>query len=704
MSCTIMVVPTGVGVGLPTVAQGLQRVFINQGLRAHYFKPVEQTNVTYDVVREQQTILHPDKPIPFSLAQSYLSSDRREELLEQIVAAFHQQTKSYDVVIVQGLIATQETPYVARLNARICKALDAKVVLVASPGHKSARELSEQIEIFSRSYGGVTQGQVLGIIINKMNAPLDQQGHFNLDNTLENAEILQQASDSYLEQCCVIHSKQMHLLGVIPWNRDLVAPRVSDIVRFLQADALYPGEMMVRRVQTMALCARSVANIPEILKPGTLVITAGDRHDIIIATSMAALTGIKIAALLLTGGYQMLANVSLLCDKAFQSGLPVLSVTGNSFHTAVALQNLDREIPADDLERMELARNYVARCIDKDWVKNVLDRDYERHLSPPAFRYLLTEKARKANKRIVLPEGEEPRTIEAAAICAKRGIARCVLIGEEHEIRQIAQQHGIVLDKGIEIVKPWHDWQKYAAVMVSLRQHKGMTEVVAKDYLQDNVVLATMMLQQGEVDGLVSGALHTTANTIRPALQFIKTAPGVKLVSSIFFMCLPDQVLVYGDCAVNPNPNADELADIAIQSADSAAALGIEPRIAMISYSTGASGQGQDVDKVRLATELVQQRRPDLLVDGPLQYDAALINSVAQSKAPNSQVAGRATVIIFPDLNTGNTTYKAVQRSANVLSIGPMLQGLAKPVNDLSRGALVDDIVYTIALTAIQAA
>ncbi|MFT5675788.1 MAG: phosphate acetyltransferase, partial [Paraglaciecola sp.] len=324
-------------------------------------------------------------------------------------------------------------------------------------------------------------------------------------------------------------------------------------------------------------------------------------------------------------------------------------------------------------------------------------------LSPPAFRYKLTQLARQANKVIVLPEGEEPRTIKAAAICAERGIAQCVLLGNREEILRIAEQQGVELPQGVQIMQPQDIRHKYVVPMLELRKHKGLTEVVAHEQMRDNVVLATMMLKQGDVDGLVSGAVNTTANTIRPALQLIKTAPGASLVSSIFFMLLPEQVLVYGDCAINPDPNAEQLADIAIQSADSAIAFGIAPKVAMISYSTGDSGTGSGVDKVKLATKIAQQKRPDLLIDGPLQYDAAVMENVARKKAPNSLVAGKATVFIFPDLNTGNTTYKAVQRSADLVSIGPMLQGMGKPVNDLSRGALVDDIVFTIALTAIQA-
>ena len=292
----------------------------------------------------------------------------------------------------------------------------------------------------------------------------------------------------------------------------------------------------------------------------------------------------------------------------------------------------------------------------------------------------------------------------AASICAKRGLARPVLLGDETEIRRVAEQQGVVLSEGVEILSPSAIKKDYVDSLVALRGHKGVTEVVAQELLEDNVTLGTMMLQQDDVDGLVSGAVNTTANTIRPALQLIKTAENASLVSSVFFMLLPDQVLVYGDCAINPDPNAQQLADIAIQSAESAQMFGIEPRVAMISYSTGSSGAGSDVEKVREATKIAQSLRPDLLIDGPLQYDAAAIESVGKSKAPNSPVAGKANVFVFPDLNTGNTTYKAVQRSFDLVCIGPMLQGMRKPVNDLSRGALVDDIVFTIALTAIQAA
>ena len=324
-------------------------------------------------------------------------------------------------------------------------------------------------------------------------------------------------------------------------------------------------------------------------------------------------------------------------------------------------------------------------------------------LSPAQFRHNMMEAARKADKRIVLPEGAEPRTVQAAAICHEKGLARCVLLAKREEVEAVAKEKGIALPASLEIIDPATLVEQYVEPMCELRKSKGLTPEDARKQLQDTVVLGTMMMAQNDVDGLVSGAVHTTANTIRPALQLIKTAPGASIVSSVFFMLLPEQVVVYGDCAVNPNPTAEQLAEIAVQSAESAKAFGIDPRVAMISYSTIDSGSGPDVDLVIEATKLVKEKAPALAVDGPLQYDAAVVESVAKSKAPNSPVAGKANVFVFPNLTTGNCTYKAVQRNANVLSVGPMLQGLRKPVNDLSRGALVEDIVYTIALTAIQA-
>jgi phosphate acetyltransferase len=386
------------------------------------------------------------------------------------------------------------------------------------------------------------------------------------------------------------------------------------------------------------------------------------------------------------------------------TGLPVLVTDDMTYDAVTLVQDIDIELSVDDLVRGEAVMAHGAAAFDDEVIEGVLSAPEARRLSPAAFRYRLVELARRADARIVLPEGLEPRTLRAAVECARRGIAHPVLLGPPDAVRQRIANLGLELPEGLEIIDPEAVAERYVAPLTALRAHKGWTEGVARErLLTDPITVATMMVQLGEAAGLVAGAEHTTAHTVRPALQILGTAPGSALVSSVFFMCLPDEVLVYGDCAINTNPTAEQLADIAIQSAGSAEAFGIEPRVAMISFSTGESGAGQDVDKVVAATRIVQERRPDLAVDGPLQYDAASSRSVGKSKRPGSVVAGRATVFVFPDLDTGNTTYKAVQRSADVVSIGPMLQGLAKPVNDLSRGALVEDIVYTIALTAVQA-
>jgi phosphate acetyltransferase len=493
------------------------------------------------------------------------------------------------------------------------------------------------------------------------------------------------------------------LLGTIPWQRDLISPRTLDIARQLKASIINTGEIDIRRVKTISLCARTLPNMLNRLTAGTLIVTPGDRVDVILACALAETNGTPLAGLVLTGGLLPGDDVLRLCQKAIASGLPILSAENDTFACANQLHSIDTAVPEDDLQRIDLIRAHIAEHIDVPALLTAINAPHAERLSPAAFRFQLVERARANLQSIVLPEGEEPRTIQAAAICQQRGIAQCILLGKADIIHQVAEAQGIELPEGLKIIEPDDIREDYVPAMVELRKHKNLTAPMAVAQLEDNVVLGTMMLALDHVDGLVSGAIHTTANTIRPAMQLIKTAPGAKLISSVFYMCLPEQVLVYGDCAVNPDPNAEELADIAIQSADSALSMGIQPKVAMISYSTGASGTGSDVEKVKQATAIAKKLRPDLIIDGPLQYDAATTASVAKSKAPDSPVAGQATVLIFPDLNTGNTTYKAVQRSAHVISVGPMLQGLRKPVNDLSRGALIEDIVYTIALTSIQA-
>jgi len=653
------------------------------------------------IIRKNSSIPAAD-PLKMSRVESLLGANQQDVLMEEIIARYHENTKDAEVVLVEGLVPTRKHQFANALNYEIARTLNAEIVFVMALGNDSPAQLKERIELTQSSFGGSKNKNITGVIINKLNAPVDEQGRTRPDLS-EIFDDSTKASVANIDPKQLFADSPLPVLGCVPWSFDLIATRAIDMCRHLNAEVINEGEIATRRVKSVTFCARSLPHMLEHFRPGSLLVTSADRPDVLVAACLAAMNGVEIGAILLTGGYEIDSRIAKLCERAFQTGLPVFMVKTNTWQTSLSLQSFNLEVPSDDTQRVEKVQEYVANYINADWIESLTaTSERSRRLSPPAFRYQLTELARKAGKRIVLPEGDEPRTVKAAAICADRGIATCVLLGNPDEIQRVAAAQGVELGKGIEIVDPEVVRNNYVPRLVELRKNKGMTEVVAQEQLEDNVVLGTMMLESGEVDGLVSGAVHTTANTIRPPLQLIKTAPNSSLVSSVFFMLLPEQVLVYGDCAINPDPTAEQLAEIAIQSADSAHAFGIEPRVAMISYSTGTSGAGSDVEKVREATRIAQEKRPDLVIDGPLQYDAAIMEDVAKSKAPNSAVAGRATVFIFPDLNTGNTTYKAVQRSADLISIGPMLQGMRKPVNDLSRGALVDDIVYTIALTAIQ--
>ncbi|WP_022961805.1 phosphate acetyltransferase [Halopseudomonas pelagia] len=704
---TFFIAPTGFGVGLTSISLGLIRALQRTGLRVHFLKPIAQPHLgDTGPERSSELIsrtldLTPPTPLTLPEVEHRLANGQLDEVLEDIVSLYQQAAVDADVVIVEGMVPTRQASYAARINQHLARSLDADVILVTAPDNQDMASLADRIEIHAQGFGGPRHPKVLGVIVNKVrnlemreDPPADRDA---LKRTLkEYALALKQES-------AVLNTEDFRLIGCIPWQAELNAPRTADVAALLDARILHPGDMQHRRVLDIALCARTVPNIVDRLKPGTLIVTPGDRDDVIIAASLAALAGTPLAGLLLTSDFDPDPRVVQLCQPALDGGLPLLGTHTNTFDTATRLDRMNREIPVDDHERAELVTEYAASHIDHAWLQRRCGTPREVRMSPPAFRYQLMRRAQQAAKRIVLPEGDEPRTVQAAAICQRRGIAQCILLAKRESVEAVARAQHITLPEGLQIIDPDSVREQYVQPMIEQRKGKGLNAPMALQQLEDNVVLGTMMLALDEVDGLVSGAIHTTANTIRPAFQLIKTAPGYSLVSSIFFMLLPDQVLVYGDCAVNPDPNAEELAEIAIQSARSAEAFGIPARVAMISYSTGESGTGLDVEKVREATQIAKKREPALLIDGPLQYDAAAIASVGAQKAPDSPVAGKATVFVFPDLNTGNTTYKAVQRSANVVSVGPMLQGLRKPVNDLSRGALVDDIVYTIALTAIQA-
>ncbi|MCT8721032.1 phosphate acetyltransferase [Glaesserella parasuis] len=709
MSRTIILIPISTGVGLTSVSLGLVHSLEQKGAKVGFLKPIAQPISGEDTLDRSTTIIRlsqsTETGTPFMLgeAETLIAKNQTDVLLEKVVERHQKLAKTSDIIVIEGLIPTRKNSYANSINYEIAQALDAEIVLVAAPAADKPAQLKERIDAAASLFGGRHNPNLLGVVINKFNAPVDESGRTRPDLT-EIFDSFQHSSNNILEMENLFKAGPIKLLACISWKSDLIATRAIDLVKHLGAAIINEGEVHKRRIRSVTFCARSLPHMVDHFKAGSLLVASADRPDVIVAASLAAMNGVEIGALLLTGGYKIDTQIAKLCQQAFETGLPIFRIEGNTWQTALSLQSLSLEVPVDDKERIDAIKQYVSEQFDADFIEGISKGAVRaRRLSPAAFRYQLTELAREAKKRIVLPEGDEPRTVKAAALCAERGIAECVLLAPPADVQRVAEAQGVTLGKGITIIDPAEVRENYVARLVELRKNKGMTEVVAREQLLDTVVLGTMMLEANEVDGLVSGAVHTTANTIRPPMQIIKTAPGNSIISSVFFMLLPDQVLVYGDCAVNPDPTSEQLAEIAIQSAESAKSFGIDPRVAMISYSTGTSGAGADVEKVAEATRIAKEKRPDLIIDGPLQYDAAIMEDVARSKAPNSPVAGKATVFVFPDLNTGNTTYKAVQRSADLVSIGPMLQGMRKPVNDLSRGALVDDIVYTIALTAIQA-
>ena len=705
---TILLVPTGEGVGLTSACLGLIYALDCQGVKAGFLKPFSQdekaesdrTTALYRHVSKTETV----EPIPYAKLNHLLNTGETDELLEEAVRLHREVARTHDIIIVEGLVPNARDAFASEINASLAQALDAKVIFVSNANIAKPEQTAEKVEAQLRYFGGAASARNVGVLFMRTRGLPEESAQIPVTFApdLRLVEETKQFTQAIQRTHAHIGTEHLPVIGLVPFSDTLSVPRVSDLATHIQASWINEGKSNVRRVLHSSLIASNIEHELQKFIAGELIISASDRIDVLLAASLATSNGIPLAGLVLAEQHEPNPAALAFCQTAIKNGLPILHTPLSTFETTQLLSNLSNEIPVDDTERAEQVTRFVSSHINMDWLVLLLNGDYQPRLSPSAFRHELVQKSIAAKKRIVLPEGDEHRTIQAAAICQARGIAHCILLAKPEAVVEVARARNIELPHDLEIIDPDLIREQYVEKMVELRKGK-LNDLQARDQLQDTVVLGTMMLALDQVDGLVSGAVHTTANTVRPAFQLIKTAPDYSLVSSVFFMLLPDEVYVYGDCAINPDPDAEQLAEIAIQSADSAKAFGIDPRIAMISYSTGTSGMGADVEKVAKATEIAKQRRPDLLIDGPLQYDAASVESVGKSKAPDSKVAGRANVFIFPDLNTGNTTYKAVQRSANVVSVGPMLQGLNKPVNDLSRGALVDDIVFTIALTAIQA-
>jgi len=664
--------------GKSTVALGMLDTLSHETERVGVFRPVARSGDERDYVLEM-LLAHDGVDLDYDECVGVSYDDVHadpEAALSEILSRFKAVERQCDAVVILGSDYTDVgSPTELGFNARIAANLGAPVLLVLGgqqpdgPGSRTPDDM-RQAFVVARQELGSAHAQVLGIVVNR-------------------------ADPDMLDQIIASVEEESHRLPVwaIPEDRFLIAPSIASLMEAVDG-TLIAGDaaLLGRESLGVVVAAMSMENVLTRLIEGGVVIVPGDRSDVLLGVLMAnaAETFPSVAAIILNGGFELLPQIALLID-GLDSTIPIIRTGYGTYDTARRITQTRGRLAAESQRKYDTALALFEQHVDADVLLRLLDVSRSDVVTPLMFEYDLLDRARSNPQRIVLPEGTDDRILRAASTLLRRGVAQLTILGDEVDIRARATELGLDISEATLLSPSDPELrERFAEEYTRLRAHKGM-------------YFGTMMVHLGLADGMVSGAAHTTAHTIRPGFEIIKTNPGVSVVSSVFLMCLEDRVLVYGDCAVNPDPNAEQLADIAISSANTAIQFEIDPRIAMLSYSTGASGAGADVEKVRAATALVRSRRPDLLVEGPIQYDAAVDAAVGKSKMPGSQVAGRATVFIFPDLNTGNNTYKAVQRSAGAVAIGPVLQGLRKPINDLSRGALVQDIVNTVAITAIQA-
>ncbi len=678
--------------GKSFAALGLMELASRRVERLGFFRPVVNGAAEADreiALMRSRYALHQDAEAssggPYEEARAMAGAGQSDELLAGILQRYKALESTCDFVVCEGTdYSGVGAAFEFEFNARVAAHLGCPVFFVANGQDREPEKIVEDVKAARRAF----EREGCSIVATLVNRVATEQ----IDELRESFRVEWRGKDP---------------VYVVPEDEALGHPTLAEVMDALDGTLLF-GEQ--QRLQGIArgfiVAAMELPSVLTRLEPGAVVITGGDRADVVLAclASVRSESFPDIAGIVLTGGLRPPEPVVRLIDGFRRMAIPVIGVAANTFDTATKLSTLGGAIRAGNERKIATALGLFEEHVDGPELTELIQVSHSPRMTPLRFEYELIERAKVSRQHIVLPEGTDERILRAADILLRRRVADLTLLGDPSEIRELASTLGVHLD-GAQIVDPLtSEWRSsFADAYLELRKHKGVTEETAHDLMSDGSYFGSMMVKLGKADGMVSGAAHTTAHTIRPALEFIRTREGVSIVSSVFLMCLRDRVLVYGDCAVNPNPNAAELADIAISSADTAATFGIEPRVAMLSYSTGASSLGEGVAKVRQATELARSLRPDLKIEGPIQYDAAVDAGVASKKLPDSEVAGHATVLIFPDLNTGNNTYKAVQRSANAVAIGPVLQGLNRPVNDLSRGCSVPDIVNTVAVTAIQA-
>jgi phosphate acetyltransferase len=675
------------------VAMGIMELLKRRLGKVAFFRPVivggKEVDHDIDFMQEHYALgMNIDETYGYTVheVESLIADNRYNEVLEHLIEKCKMLESTYDFVLIEGLNQTNFSQTLDfDINLSIAKNLSSPFISVLKGKNKGIKEILDEIHIEAEAIKGAGC-QHFATFVNRL-----------CEEELEELKLLSEKQ-----------TLQLAPIYFLPEVPELDTPTVAEIKKKLGCMHIYGEEKDLRRVVKQSkIAAMRLDNFLEHLEDGDLIIAPGDRSDIIVGCLASAFSKHypNISGILLTGGILPHKSINKLFAGFSDFTVPILSIDDDTYTTAVNVAQVPATITPQSVRKVALAMGlFHANVNTKEMETRINAETSTTSITPIMFEYALFERARSDRKRIVLPESNDERILRATEILLRRDVADIILLGVEEEVRLKSASLGLDISKAT-IIDPLTSpmMEEFVSSFYEMRKAKGLALDVARDSMMMKNYFGTMMVYSGYADGMVSGAIHTTQETIRPALQIIKTKPGISIVSSLFFMCLDTRVLVYGDCAVNQDPNAEELAQIAISSADTAKMFGIEPKIAMLSYSTGDSGKGEEVEKVRLATKIVKETRPDLLVEGPIQYDAAIDPTVAKTKLPNSQVAGQATIFIFPDLNTGNNTYKAVQRSSGAVAIGPVLQGLRKPVNDLSRGCLVPDIVNTVAITAIQA-
>ncbi|MRX40678.1 phosphate acetyltransferase [Flavobacterium sp. LC2016-23] len=694
MSKAIYIATSDQNSGKSIITLGLMSILIGKTAKVGYFRPIVEDFVDGGVDNHIETVLsHFNLDIKFedayAITKSKLIKKKNKgkigEVLDLIIEKYKRLEERFDFVLVEGTSFTGEgTSIELDTNVLIAKNLGIPTIIIGSGIGKTLDELVDSLHLVYDSFK-VKEVEVLSVFANKVQP--------------ENIELVTKSLQKSLPANVLINT--------IPLISSLNNPTMQEIVNELDAKVLFGETYLNNEIGHYSVGAMQLHNYLVHLQNNALVITPGDRSDIILGALQAneSANYPTISGIILTGNIIPEQSILKLIE-GLSAVVPIIAVDGGTYHITNKIGSIRSEIYANNTHKIETSISTFEKYVKVDALSERLITFVAEGMTPKMFQYNMVKRAKQHRKHIVLPEGNDDRIIMAASRLLDMDVVDISIIGDKKQIESKVAELGITFDfSKVNIINPIESklYEDYANTYYELRKAKNVSITMARDLMEDVSYFGTMMVYKGHADGMVSGAAHTTQHTILPALQFIKTKPNSSVVSSVFFMCLEDRVSVFGDCAINPNPTAEQLAEIAISSAESSLAFGIEPKIAMLSYSSGSSGKGDEVDKVRTATAIVKAKRPDLKIEGPIQYDAAVDLTVGKSKMPDSEVAGQASVLIFPDLNTGNNTYKAVQRETGALAIGPMLQGLNKPVNDLSRGCTVDDIINTVVITAIQA-